>query len=146
MIAFEDQMMEIIHRCVNLCERNIASVPNVDKIFIMLWQEKTIQATMYDFEIGGKFVYRHEPSNNSSSTVFATLDELQKEHELLKSLFDNEKKEFPVAFKMIYSPKSNKFNMHLEYELITEKTGEDIDIYFEEWAKSKVGMTTLDAR
>lgn len=146
MKTFEDEMMDVIHRCISICEQNIVEVPDVDKIFIMLWKEKTIQATMYDFEISGKFVHRHEPPNNSPSIVFETFDELQKEHELLENLFERENREFPVAFKMIYSPITNKFNMHLEYELITEQTGEDIDIYFEEWARSKVGMTTLDAK
>lgn len=152
MKVFEDMMMERIQQCVSVCVdnvknvENVEDVPNVDKIFIMLWKEKTIESTMYDYEIEGKFVHRHEPPNNSSSRVFATFDELKKEHELLKKLFEKDNREFPVAFKMIYSPKTNKFNMHLEYELITEQTGEDIDIYFEEWARSKVGMMTLDAK
>lgn len=148
MRTFEDKMMDIIHNCVLICEQNVAELSNVDvdKIFIMLWKEKTVKATMYDYEINGKFVHRHEPPNNSSSIVFETFDKLQKEHELLEQLFDEDDRAFPVAFKMIYSPKTNKFNMHLEYELITERTEEDIDIFYEEWARSKVGMVTLDAK
>ncbi len=144
--TFEDKMMDIIHRCISICAGNVDGIPNVDKVFIMLWREKTVTSTMYDFEINGTFVRRHEPVNNSSSTVFATFDELQIEHELLKKLFEEDNREFPVAFKMIYNPTTNKFNMHLEYELITEKTGEDISIYYVEWAGSKVGMETLDAK
>ncbi len=144
--TFEDKMMDIIHRCVSICADNVEGVPNVNKVFIMLWREKTVTSTMYDYEINGEFVRRHEPGANSASKVFATFDELQIEHELLKKLFDEDNREFPVAFKMIYSPQTNKFNMHLEYDLITERTGEDISVFYKEWATSKIGMETLDAK
>lgn len=139
-------MMESIHQCVSLCVDNVKDVENVEKVFVMLWKEKSASSMMYDYEIDGKFVRRHEASDYASKMVFPTFDELQKEYEKLEVLFNEDNREFPVAFKIIYSPKTNKFHMHLEYELITERTHEHISIYYEEWVKNKIGMTTLDAK
>lgn len=132
-------MMEIIHHSVGVCVDNVKDVKNLDKVFVMLWKEKTVSSIMYDYDIGGEFIRRHEPSKYAASMVFTTFDELQKDLEKLEVLFKENEHEFPTAFQMIYYPQTRKFKMNMEYDLITEKTGEDISCYYIEWVKSNIG-------
>lgn len=137
---FEDKMMEIIHHSVGVCVDNVNGLKNINKVFVMLWKEKTTSSMMYDYEIDGKLVRRHEPSKYAASMVLTTFDELQSDLEKLESLFNENKYKFPTAFQMIYYPQTNNFKMKIQYDQITEKTGEAILNYYEDWILSKIEL------
>ena len=89
---------------------------------------------MYDYEI------RHEPSKYAASMVLTTFDQLQEDLEKLEDLFKENGRELPTTFQMVYYPQTKKFSMNMEYDLITEKKGEDISFYYLEWIKNHIGQ------
>ena len=49
--VFEYKMMEIIRHSVGVCFDNVKDIQNVEKVFVMLWKEKSVSSTMYSYQI-----------------------------------------------------------------------------------------------
>lgn len=137
--SFEDKMMDLIKHCVEVCYDNVKEVENVEKVFIMLWKERTIGSGMYSYQISQQLVKKHKISEYASDMMSITLDELQLNSDKLEILFKEEGREFPTVFKIIYFPQTSKLSQKMEYEMITEKTGEFISTYFDEWVANNIG-------
>ena len=137
--VFEDKMMDIIKHSVEICFDNVKDVQNLEKVFVMLWKEKSVSSTMYSYQISQKWVKKHTVSEYATQMMSITLDELQLDLDKLEKLFSENERAFPTVFKLIYYPQSSKFNMNLEYEMITERTGEVITSYFDSWVQENIG-------
>ena len=137
--VFEDKMMEIIRHSVGVCFDNVKDIQNVEKVFVMLWKEKSVSSTMYSYQISQNWVKKHKVSEYATKMMSITLDELQLDLDKLENLFIENNREFPTVFKLIYNPQSSNFNMNFEYEMITERTGEVITSYFDSWVQENIG-------
>lgn len=137
--VFEDKMMDIIKHSVEICFDIAKDVQNLEKVFVMLWKEKSVSSTMYSYQISQNWIKKHKVSEYATQMMSITLDELQLDLDKLENLFNENEREFPTVFKLIYYPQSSKFNMNMEYEMITERTGEVITSYFDSWVQENIG-------
>ena len=110
--VFEDKMMEIIRHSVGVCFDNVKDIQNVEKVFVMLWKEKSVSSTMYSYQISQSLVKKHKVSDYATKMMSITLDELQLDLDKLENLFIENNREFPTVFKLIYNPQSSNFNMN----------------------------------
>ncbi len=128
---FEDEFSALQADMVDICNEYSCGV--ADKIFIHIAYEGLLNAE-YFYIINGKIVERHKLLDSGLAVDFdvsvdcqtQVLDILKEDTRKIKSVCDKYNQPMPTEMKLVYEPKTKKFNAEYKYE---NQTTDEVSVF-----------------
>ena len=128
---FEDEITELQADMVDIC--NEYSCEAADKIFIYVSYEGLLN-TDYFYSINGDIIERHKLNTSGINADFdvsvdcqkQVLNILKEDVYKIKAVCDKYNQPMPTEMRLVYEPKTKKFNAEYKYE---NQTSDEISVF-----------------
>ena len=128
---FEEEMTELQSDMVDIC--NEYSKGLADKIFIYVSYEGLLN-TDYFYSINGDIIERHKLNTSGINADFdvsvdcqkQVLNILKEDVHKIKAVCDKYNQPMPTEMRLVYEPKTKKFNAEYKYE---NQTSDEISVF-----------------
>ncbi|MCG9876796.1 MAG: hypothetical protein MH321_18625 [Leptospiraceae bacterium] len=140
---FDKNFQEICEAMVQVAFGLVESIEkNVESVYVYVSIEETLAYDVF-YKINGKIVTKGKVNDVSKKkvdlsddTILSMLDEGMEYVNQIDDLFKSDKREIPTQLKLVYEPKSGKFDIGISYEIFYSNHKEWMsETIFDRWVE-----------